>query len=849
MQTRKTAFFTICSKNYIHFARVWAKSVAAHHPDVDIVLYLADEADGYLDLAAEPFAIVEARELCIPEFRYFCFRYDIVEFNTAIKPYCFSDLIVRGYRNIVYMDPDTRIYDRLDEVLKELQGGAPAVLTPHALSPNEHREPPNDFTFLQSGVYNLGFLAVRSTPKIRELMAWWERRLLRHCVANRLSDGLFVDQKWMDLLPAYCPGVAILRHPGYNVAYWNVDERAMRMFDGQVMVDDVSLKFFHYSGIVPGDRSVLSKHQKRLTVADLRDAMPLFERYHDDLDRNGRAVASQWPYAYGTFSNGEQIPKAARQLYREQLERYPDDPFSSSIAQLNEPAEITPNPNGVVTRLGHYVWRSRENLQATFPLADRPSQVRYARWFATKAARMPECLTAPVRRRLVAIGEPIEAGPIEAGLDKARAVKSRHGIARRMRKAARRVARFLQGALGRSARTQSVSDRGAALGAAVDASETREGVVIIGYPFGTLGIGEALRSLARSAVAAGIPTDVYDHKVWLRSAQNDRSIEHLVTGVLSRKVNVLSLNADILQRSMSILGPAALAGRYNIIRPFWELSSISPQWVPALEQVDEIWAPTTFVRDAFARSVGRPVIHMPVAVTVAPPDNPSRDSFGLPRDKFLFLFSFDFSSFSQRKNPDAAVEAFCRAFDSAHSEAALVVKTMGMSNDRTEVLARLLERVGDDPRVYFINKVLDRARAVELLAVCDAFVSLHRAEGFGLSIAEAMALGKPVIATDYSGSTDFLSEQTGYPVRYGLVPVGENEYPYYQPGQVWADPDIGHAADRMREIYENRHEAALVGQAARGFILANHSPFAVGTMMRERLQALGLLGKQLAEGG
>jgi glycosyltransferase involved in cell wall biosynthesis len=851
---KRTAFFTICSKNYVHYARVWAKSLATHHPDADAYLYLADRSDGHIDPAVEPFSVVEASELCIPDFERFSFRYDIMEFNTAIKPYCFSDLMRRDYQNVVYMDPDTRIYDQLDDVLSTLDGGATAVLTPHALSPNENRQPPNDFTFLRSGIYNLGFLALRKTAKVRELVEWWERRLVSYCVSNRLGDGLFVDQKWVDLWPAYCPGTVILHHPGYNVAYWNLDERELQVRDGRVTVNQMPLKFFHYSGIEPGNRSVLSKHQNRLTMTSLGEvAAALFEDYHDDLDRNGRSIAKGWPYAYGTFSNGEQIPAVARWLHREQMEEYSGDPFSNAVALLNGPAGISPNPSGIVTRMSHYLWLARADLREAFPLRDRLSQVQYSQWFVDRApeeARMPDCLVAPVRQRLTAMGEEVRRTSRRRGL---------RVISRPVRKAAQRAVRYVGRILRTTQPARLIPDSTKMEGGAEidrqssgqgvkytspfanDPSELSDGIAIIGYAYGESGVGEALRSLARSAVAADIPTEVCNFDVHVRARQNDRSIEGLVVNRLSKKVNVLSVNADMLPESMSIMGPAAFAGRYNIVRPFWELSNISQRWIPALEEVDEVWAPTTFVKDAFAKSLHRPVFHIPVAVNVPTPRNPSRESFGLPDGKFLFLFSFDLGSYWKRKNPDTVVEAFYRAFDSSHPDVALVIKTMGRSNDRVDTLDRLRRRVGSDPRVCFIDEVLDRARTIDLTATCDAFVSLHRAEGFGFGMAEAMSLGKPVIGTDYSGSTDFLSERTGYPVRYELVPVGDTDYPYYQIGQVWADPDVNHASERMREVYENQSQASFVGQTARQFILDNHSPAAVGEAIRDRLQTLGLL--------
>jgi glycosyltransferase involved in cell wall biosynthesis len=863
--SKRAAFFSICSKNYIYFARVWAKSVAAYHPNVDVYLFLADRSEGNIDPSTEPFQLIEASELAIPNFKSFCFRHEVMEFNTAIKPYCFSYLMARGYQNVVYMDPDTCLYAPLNDVLARLDEGAPTVLTPHALIPNERAEPPNDFTFLRSGVYNLGFLALRDTATVRDLVSWWERRLALYCVADRLHEGLFVDQKWIDLWPAYCPGTVILSHPGYNVAYWNLDERKLRMRDGRVVVNNSPLVFIHYSGIEPGNKSLLSKHQTRLTPKDLGDAIVLFEQYHDELDRHGRDICQRWRYAYDTFSNGAKIATIVRRFYRECLEPYDGDPYLTLLPVLNSPANINPNPNGVVTRLSYYLWQLRADLKQAFDLKDSSSQIQYSHWFVDTAQRemgVPDCLIVPVKKRLQELashthsaGQPVLSRTLASWAAR-KAFRAAVGSVPH----ARPLYRFINPARRRAILTSLVkagwrevpdqSFQPAGNGprasppsqvAVSPPSALRGGVSIIGYPFGELGVGEALRSLARSTIAGSIPTEIYNFDTHLRARQKDRSVQHLVTNQLTRKVNVLCINADMLEASIAEIGKAAFDGRYNIVRPFWELSHIHRSWIPTLKTMDEIWAPTKFVGKAFSESVDRPVVHIPVAVDLAVPKNPSRARFGLPLKKFLFLFSFDPASYSKRKNPDAVIDAFLGAFGAGDdANVGLVIKTMGVSADHKDVV-RLRRLTGTDRRIYLINETLDRRDSIEVVAACDAYVSLHRSEGFGFGLAEAMLLGKPVIGTGYSGVSDFLNDQTGFPIRHQLITVHEHDYAHYQAGQVWADPDIDHASNTMLAIYDDQVHAREIGRAARHFMLENHSPAAVGRLIRSRLIELGFL--------
>src|SRR5882672_3917768 len=218
----RTAFFTICATNYIAFARVLMRGIARHHPAAARYVILVDEHS--VDISGDDFEVILARDLALPEFENFCFRYDISELSTAIKPYAMLELFKRDFSNCIFLDPDVAVYGPLKEAFDALSGAGQAVLTPHRLAPGTRAGWPQDGALLRVGAYNLGFFAVRRTHQVTELMQWWARRLERECLVA-LDRGLFVDQKWIDLWPSFCAGTTILRHPGYNVAYWNLAER------------------------------------------------------------------------------------------------------------------------------------------------------------------------------------------------------------------------------------------------------------------------------------------------------------------------------------------------------------------------------------------------------------------------------------------------------------------------------------------------------------------------------------------------------------------------------------------------------------------------------------------------
>ncbi len=286
-------------------------------------------------------------------------------------------------------------------------------------------------------------------------------------------------------------------------------------------------------------------------------------------------------------------------------------------------------------------------------------------------------------------------------------------------------------------------------------------------------------------------------------------------------------------------GGSRVRRRTNILRPFWELSKVPLRFAGSLSRFQEIWAPSEFVRAAFAEAVEAPVLRIPVPVELGEIAPVKRSSYGLPEGATLFLFAFDPCSFFVRKNPLAVVEAFRQAFGRRRDDVGLVIKTLD-AGPHAGVLKPLKAAIGGDPRIHLIEGTVSRAEMNGLLAATDVFVSLHRSEGFGFGLAEAMLLGKPVIGTDYSGNTDFLTGETGYLVPYELVPVGAGEYPDHE-GQVWAEPDIGVAARHMASIVYDPASAEARAFTGQAYIKTHHSLAAVGKVMRDRLATLGLL--------
>jgi glycosyltransferase involved in cell wall biosynthesis len=363
------------------------------------------------------------------------------------------------------------------------------------------------------------------------------------------------------------------------------------------------------------------------------------------------------------------------------------------------------------------------------------------------------------------------------------------------------------------------------------------GVNISGYLTSEKGVGEAVRGQARSLLAAGVP-------VVLNNLVDDTAangVEECTS--FSRdnpyNVNLIHLNADAILDFVGMRDREFFGNRYNVAFWAWETSRFPEIWWDRFEHLDEIWVGSDFVLDAIARVSPIPVVKTPLAAPVRPTVGPqARSRFNLGKKTFMFLFAFDYMSIFQRKNPLAAVQAFRKAF-SSRDDVKLILKCAHSHASPDE--ARMLAKACHGANIQIIDDVISRQDVNALMNAADCYVSLHRSEGFGLTMAETMSLGKPVIATGYSGNMEFMTPANSYPVKYKLVEI-DQAYGPYSDGE-WAEPDVDHAAELMRFVFKNREEASAVGKRARADMRRLFSPIAVGERMRQRLLRIAKTGR------
>jgi glycosyltransferase involved in cell wall biosynthesis len=775
---------TIIARNYLPHARVLALSHAEYNPGARCCVLLIDDPQRTVDGASEPFELLRPSDLEIDRFDGMAAMFDVTELATAVKPQLLRHLLERDGEPVAYFDPDIRFFADIDEIAR-LTAQEGLVLTPHVAHESLPRDglQPSELDLLAAGTYNLGFIGLAPGPTADRLIAWWSERLRFDCVID-VARGLFVDQRWFDLVGSVVPHFHVLRDPGANVAYWNLHERKLGQEGSRYTVNGQPLRFFHFSGFDPRRAHVLSKHQNRVRLPDEPVIAELFANYAEALRTHGFESTGDEKWRYGQLADGTTLTPLLRGLYREgeRAGAFRHSPFTAIgteefIAWCQEPSRIGARHG--LTRMCLELYDRRPDLSGTYPDlegTDGPKLLAWAHRWAADEFDLPPHLLPP-------------------GSDRS------------------------------PEQLEQVS------------SIQQWGVNVAGYLRSELGVGEAARSVISALDAVGVPV-MPIHGSWIpTSSRQAHSFAHLDTSAVPFPINLICVNADQLPRFLDSAGADFGAGRYTIGLWWWEVSTIPDDWMEAFDLLDEIWVGTEHVADALRLVSGVPVIKVRIPVAMPPIVPYSRSELGLP-DGYMFLFVFDFQSVFERKNPLAVVEAFRQAFEPG-SGASLVLKCINQG-DHPENFDHLRLATAGHPDIHIIGQYVSAERKNAMIASCDCYVSLHRSEGFGLTPAEAMYLGKPVIATRYSGNLDFMTDANSYLVDSTMRKIGEGSLPYPPDGE-WAEPDIEQAARLMRDVFDNPDAGSERGRVAAADLRRTHAPQRAGEIMATRLAKIGTL--------
>lgn len=828
---------TIIAKNYLAAARCLTESFLTHHPDGRVFVLVIDEPDGYFDPAQEQFSTVVPADINIKEFGAMVYRYNVLELSTAVKPF-FLEYLFDTYpcNSLCYIDPDIYFYAPITEIWERLTTYG-IVLTPHLLDFLDDTYKPNELTILQSGCFNLGFIGLSQHPDLKRMLHWWQQKLIRHCVVD-FDTGLFVDQHWIDLAPGFFESFYVHRDPGCNIAYWNLHNRHLTAENGTYYVNGSPLKFFHYSGYNPSRPDIISKHQNRISFETRPELVPLFKAYADRMHAHGHTTSQKWPYTYDFHQEvGVSVPYIARNLWQEWETTHPlpdnltPDVYRTYMTQfqawLNTPID---NQKPVITKLALALYQQRPDLQQMFSNVLIKNRHDFVQWFVKWAQRDHPSLTDLY----------IDPMRTAESLGKATDLKAQFYIQTTNFLNRIGVGPWLEHTLGprviEPVRRLFGASRGQTGHSSYDENTPPVfGINVVGHLTDETGVGEVARASMKALDKLGVPI-AYTLVATARNIarKHDESTLHFPTGN-PYQFNWLHVNADHTDVVYKELGEDFFKHKYTIGYWAWELDRFPKKWLDRFKPFQEIWVGSSFVQRTLAAASPIPILTMGAPISPRPDPHLSRAQLGLPDDKFVFLFVFDMLSYIERKNPYAVIEAYRQAFGKQPANTQLVIKVTRLDHfpEQAQQLRTAVESVSG----LLMDRYLDRDELTGLFHAADAYVSLHRSEGFGLTMAEAMSLGKPTIATNYSGPADFLTPTNSYPIDYELVELTENHGPYQQ-GNVWANPNIAQAADAMQHIVAHPEEAACRGAKAASNINQWYSPDTIARKIAQRLQAI-----------
>ena len=743
---------TICAINYLPFATVLGRSFLNYHENSNFYVLVTD-GDTKEFKREKDFRYITPQNLELEnsKFKNMSFYYDVTELATALKPSALKFLLHSGSKKVIYLDPDIEIFGSLDEVSQALDENY-IVLTPHTLEPIPRDQlRPSEVDILCSGTFNLGFIGISNSKPTEVFLNWWEERLEFDCISNP-KEMLFTDQRWIDFVPSYFD-YHVLRHPGYNVAYWNLHERVLSQNGEKIYANNLELKFFHFSGYNPNKPWILSKYvsdKPRVLVSKNPLLSFICSRYGEQAKSFGWNQTGADEYGFDKFENGKRIPKGLRRLYRENCI---DDKTSGRLTTPPENwtdwATQRTIDSGNLSRLLFSIWKDRPDLQRRFPDATGKEFSDFQAWAGTHGV-----LEGVIDSEFLGIGN-LESDTYPDQLTK------------------------------------------------------DFGVNVAGYLKGEFGLGQSARLILNATTQARIPVATLDSNRTL-SRKEEKSVT--LTGRQFFPTTISVVNADHFSLWVNDIGEK-ISNSTKIIGVWaWEIEDFPPHMHKSFNLVDEIWTVSNFVKNSIAKHTDKKVFVYPNQITKPKIiEKINRDAFGLDEQDIYNLFIFDYASVFNRKNPIGLVNAHKLAFPNSEGPK-LVIKTINGDQD-PENRELLRYSVKDRNDIILFEDYLSRDQLNSLLNECGAYVSLHRSEGYGITLAEAMALGKPVIATGYSGNLDFMNSKNSILIPYVLTKIGPNSEPYPH-DSFWAEPDIDKAAQELRRIFFNDEARTQLGKHA-----------------------------------
>ena len=787
-------FCSIASAHAVPHARVLAHALKQHHPEATLTLLILDDAE----TAPAPPGLDVARLEDLDGFPVDLELGEeaLADLGEVSKPLLMQLMLAREATVAVFLEADVDVVGSLELAIEPAQAGG-VVLMPRLEDgiPEDGLEPTAG-DLLDRGQTSSA-LVVAGGSEGRAFLSWWADNLIRTARSldvpvpqrTNLVPCSPALARWLDVAPAALTSrPTLLDDPGFGLSYWNVHHRGLERHDGALLAGGSPLRCVQFSGFRPDRPYWLSEYATRPRVLDDAILGEVCASYA------GRLIDAGWVNPGGhaggdrRLANGVLYDERLRRLHKQAVaggeaigDVFTDDGTRAFVTWLTAPAEVSGNAG--VGRYLSDVYQERADLRVAYPDLDGDDSRKLIEWAwdfgRAELGLVPQLLP------------PRPVGLVRGTADQEIAVN------------------------------------------------------VAGYLDRSLGLGQAARLYISALQAAGVPVATVTAQLHLPvkgsqeqalSRYGGQEFQQLQLSY-PPQINLLCVNPDGLEGLLESAGNALEDARWTIGQWGWETDVVPAHWIPAFERVDELWVYSTYVAENLSRVSPVPVVTVPLPVIAPDPATADLDFDAEldPGEGFKFLFVFDFFSTLQRKNPMGLVDAFTRAFAPGEGPR-LVLKGMNGSF-RPQAVDELRWRIADRPDIHLIDKHVDQSTYAALIADCDCYVSLHRAEGFGLTLAEAMALGKPAIATGYSGNLEFMTARNSYLVDYRLARVGPDVEIYPSEG-TWAEPDLDHAARLMREVWEHPDAARATGERAARDVAERLSASKVGAIARARLEYL-----------
>lgn len=778
---------TVTTRQRLPYARVLQDSLRQHHPGSTFTALILDGDD---ELSCPPdleVLVPQETGLSGPAFHSLAMLLQEGDLALGAVPALLKRLSVTTGESWLYLADDVCLYSDLNELrgIVEANRVTLAYRTGFPLPNDGHT--PDQASLLAQGICNPGLIG--TGPGSEAFLNWWAGALTEAMA----SAGPMTTGRILDLAAGFSP--CALQEPRWLLSFWNAWGQELIRRGNSWQVDRRAMTLFRFDGYDPEQPHLLSRSQgprPRMLLSLRPELAELAADYRQRLIEAGLEQAAKLPAAFEQLPGGLKVDRLMRSAYRKAFKAYtegtaqaPPDPFDrlspeSFVDWLNapDPASFAP----LVPRYLLALYEERLDLRFAYPGLAHADAGRFLDWVMRYGAR-----EARIPPELCRFDQSLRKSPDDDLAELA--------AFRRLR----------------------------------PAPLPPPGLNVAGYFKAESGVGEMARLLLSGVEEAGIKysTVAYHSRLSRQGHYFESKGEPFAYGV-----NLICVNAGELYPFVRDTGSKILRNRYTIGMWWWELEEFPEIGSDTAELFDEIWVGTRHVARGVKARTGKPVhlVPIPIRRMHALPD---RAALGLP-DRFLFLFTFDFLSAFERKNPLGVIEAFTRAFRENEGPV-LVIKSINGSCDVYGMERLRLAAARSD--ILLMDGYLTPERKDALTASCDCYVSLHRAEGYGLGMAEAMALGKPIIATGYSGNLAFLNERNSFLVGYELASVPPGAPPYPE-GATWAAPDLDEAAHLMREVFRRPGEAARRGQLAQHQALQMHTPQATARFIRSRLEEI-----------